>query len=147
MKKCSKCGVEKDLDRFDKYVTGPRAGKIWSSCKDCRKEYLYEWRKKNPDKYKEHYTRARYKYTYGVTKEWFDERAERGCAICGNSSGRMVIDHCHFSGKTRDVLCSNCNTLLGHIENSEKTRKVIDYLYEHKSPVRLTLEDYYETGE
>ncbi len=46
------------------------------------------------------------------------------CAICectvelhvkNNQAG--VIDHCHSTGKVRGILCGQCNTTLGQIDN------------------------------
>lgn len=34
------------------------------------------------------------------------------CFIC-TSDDKLVIDHCHETGKVRALLCSNCNTALG----------------------------------
>ena len=39
MKRCTKCGVEKDDARFSKYPA-KRGGKLWGQCKDCYNEYL-----------------------------------------------------------------------------------------------------------
>lgn len=42
------------------------------------------------------------------------------CAICNKnqrSGKRLAIDHCHKTGLIRGALCSQCNRLLGKIEN------------------------------
>ncbi len=41
----------------------------------------------------------------------------KGCAICGTLKSKLVLDHCHTTGKLRGVLCQLCNTALAAIEN------------------------------
>jgi len=39
------------------------------------------------------------------------------------------VDHCHKTGKVRNVLCFNCNAALGHVNDSQEIlQKLIDYL-------------------
>lgn len=50
------------------------------------------------------------------------------CAICKREK-KLVVDHCHNSGKVRGLLCSLCNTHLGYIEESKETLlRAISYL-------------------
>lgn len=50
------------------------------------------------------------------------DRYQRGkCAVCGRpcSTGRrLAVDHDHFTGLVRGLLCSKCNPLLGKLENA-----------------------------
>ncbi len=128
MKKCSKCFTEKSLDNFHEYKSGRRKGTYWAHCKDCRKEHLYKWRKENPDKYKDHYSRAQYKYKYNVDKDLRDSFTTKPCMICGRLAKRYAVDHCHSTGQVRGVICLNCNTVLGHIENEDKMAHIGKYL-------------------
>jgi 5-methylcytosine-specific restriction endonuclease McrA len=48
---CTRCQKEKPLDMFFK-SKGYKGG-VNSNCKDCNRERLIEWRKNNPEKYKE----------------------------------------------------------------------------------------------
>ncbi len=44
------------------------------------------------------------------------------CAICGKYFGdALVIDHCHESGKFRDLLCFHCNVAIGHMRDDPQT--------------------------
>lgn len=69
--------------------------------------------------------------SYGLTDTAYDEMmtAQQGrCAICrtditgvhGTKRVRAVakIDHCHTTGTVRGLLCSRCNTGLGHFKDS-----------------------------
>jgi hypothetical protein len=134
-KTCTFCHTDKPLTEYHRYITGPRAGKIWSQCKDCRKQQLYQWRKANPEKYKKNYARGRLKHKYGLAFNSLDEisAARKGtCPICLKAKDNLVIDHSHQTGAVRGYLCHNCNTLLGHIENPEKMERVHAYLSQEK---------------
>jgi hypothetical protein len=60
-----------------------------------------------------------------------------GCAICAgsNPSGkRLAVDHSHDSGKIRGLLCSRCNTMLGHSrEQVSILQQAIAYLLREKA--------------
>ncbi len=64
------------------------------------------------------------------------------CAICGlpetrktpaGKPHRLAVDHCHATGKIRELLCSRCNTsVLGVVNDSAKTlRAAAAYLRRH----------------
>lgn len=68
---------------------------------------------------------------YGITaKDYADmyEKQEGLCAICGGEGFTMkkmhtlklVVDHCHTTGKVRGLLCHNCNRALGLMKDSIK---------------------------
>ena len=102
-----------------------------------------EWRLANPDKYRD--TKKRYsknnaekirvekrnrnlKSKYGITSQEFDDmaKAQGGCcAICRQPpSGRwrrLVVDHCHSSGRVRGLLCNQCNRALGFLGDDQET--------------------------
>lgn len=55
------------------------------------------------------------------------------CAICSKPiealRRRMNIDHCHETNKVRGILCTGCNTGLGHLgDNIDGLKKAIAYL-------------------
>jgi hypothetical protein len=81
---------------------------------------------------------------YGITYTEFKEleiKQEYRCAICGvvptRASNRLHdgfhIDHCHVSGRVRGLLCSNCNTGIGMLKDSETIlQSAIKYLHQAK---------------
>ena len=77
---------------------------------------------------------ARLARTYGVTLEELEK--VKNCEICGvklirkgMAGDAVCVDHDHKTGKTRGILCNNCNRGLGMFKDSaELIRKAIDYL-------------------
>lgn len=65
---------------------------------------------------------------YGITKQNYNSMLSTQnelCAIC-NGEGflmdpshkvKLVVDHCHTSGKVRGLLCHNCNRVLGLLQD------------------------------
>lgn len=88
-----------------------------------------------------HYGLKRY---YGLSVAEYAEmfRIQDGrCAICrqpemgvdryGNARP-LAVDHCHDSGKVRELLCYACNSVLGQARDSTETLKAaIAYLEKH----------------
>ena len=77
----------------------------------------------------------------GVTREWYESEAAKGCAICGTplcahsqvKRERGHIDHDHATGKTRGVLCDLCNKGLGQFQDDiTRLASAINYLNKHK---------------
>ena len=104
-----------------------------------RKQYLKEYRDKNIErdkkkqaeyrasgKYKKTTTISGWKYK-GLIADDYDAIYERWtntthCDCCRKAitSGKAskVMDHCHKTGKFRNILCHHCNILRFHLENN-----------------------------
>lgn len=93
------------------------------------KEKIKKDRKDNPDKHKNY----NLKRDYGITVEDYNSLLEDqnfSCASCGISTTelennnqwkrhhKLVVDHCHETGRIRGLLCNNCNTALGMVKES-----------------------------
>ena len=105
--------------------------------KKCKAEYYqnnkeaidkktYEWRKNNHDRYMKNKTICRWK-NKGLVSDNYDSIYERyinttECDCCKKhiqeGRGKRVMDHCHKTGKFRNVLCHNCNILRFHLDNN-----------------------------
>lgn len=72
---------------------------------------------------------------YGLTESRAVEIAalkNADCAICGDTVQKFHIDHCHTTGKFRDLLCSNCNSGLDLLrDDPDILRKAALYVEEH----------------
>ena len=63
------------------------------------------------------------------------EKQNGRCAICSNafkSDRDTNVDHCHVTGKIRDLLCFKCNVGIGKLNDSiELLEKALEYLKSH----------------
>ncbi len=54
------------------------------------------------------------------------------CALCGkenNVGKKLFVDHCHKTKRVRGLLCFNCNTTLGKVNDSiDLLKRMINYL-------------------
>lgn len=51
------------------------------------------------------------------------------CAICGKRETRFAVDHDHYTGAIRGLLCRNCNLGLGSFQDRpDALRRAISYL-------------------
>jgi Recombination endonuclease VII len=90
----------------------------------------------------------RYRKYFGITLSDFNQmlKNQNGvCAICSNPETKkssksdrireLNVDHDHKTGKTRGLLCSECNSGLGRFKDSiEILGKAINYLKKHQKP-------------
>lgn len=126
---CNKCELEKPLSEFGKHKNSNKYG-INSTCKEClRKE----------DKF------IKIKRAYGIDEEDFQAMyiSQNGkCAICNEDIAlrskietkyhSACVDHCHETGKVRDLLCSDCNRGLGFFKDDVNIiNNVLKYLIKH----------------
>jgi len=122
--------------------------------KTCQSCYTKNWYKRSKDKpffqkYKDPVVKRRLmlKRRYGLTEadvETFFKAQDGKCGICqiakpkvgktgstGNA-GRihnMVVDHNHLTGQVRGLLCTGCNSGVGHFQDSiDILNKAIAYL-------------------
>lgn len=95
-----------------------------ATCSECGEVDIYRvgktperWRCGN--KAREHNRRSHFtRCGYEIDPDQFEAiLREQGyqCAICGENliGRRLVLDHCHTTGKFRGGLCHHCNTGLG----------------------------------
>ena len=119
---CNKCGETKTEEEFSSNRF---------TCRTCRNKYFKEHREAN----KEEHKCKRLQRTYGVTLKEYNELIEDAgeCEICGKDNP-LVYDHNHTTGKFRGVLCSLCNSALGHFKDSKANLvKAFKYLDERGS--------------
>ncbi len=98
-----------------------------------------EWKRRNPEATRLQQRRYYLRKKYGVTLEWYDAKlAEQNgrCAICGSTDPGLwkdfVVDHDHETAKTRDLLCTFCNSALGMLRDDPAlAMKAADYLRRH----------------
>ncbi len=141
MKQCTKCLRFLSEEKFTK--RGDSVDKLRSQCRGCNN-------KANLQSYhacdKKERKKSTYKYNlrinYGLSVEKYNKlflSQDGKCVICErpisnrflNIEGKTsVLDHCHKTGKNRNILCSGCNTGLGAFNESlvslDKASKYIE---------------------
>lgn len=97
----------------------------------CRNHY-YKHHETSKKKKRESYRRVK----YGVEPDQYQqmlEQQENRCGICLEDMDRPCIDHCHTTGKVRELLCVACNAGIGNAkEDVVILRSMIDYVQRHK---------------
>ena len=158
-KTCSKCKLIKDSSDFypkmgrckechnkvtktwaKKNPEKNRASSLKQYYKNPEKNItkVRKWQAENKERDSLTKFKAHLKRTYGISYEeycrMFDEQ-EGKCAICHNySERRLDVDHNHTTNKVRQLLCSNCNTAIGLVdENIVILENIIAYLKKHNS--------------
>ena len=143
-KECSECGQAKlAIDFYSK----PRKSEYPDSkaglshrCKECDKAARKAYVESNKDKTKLS-DRKYHLSKYGLTIESYNAMfvAQEGkCLGCGKHqtelSRQLVVDHCHKTSKVRGLLCWQCNSALGCIQdNTETLTNLIKYLDNSRS--------------
>lgn len=113
MKQCNTCGEVKPLSDYNL-----NRGKHMARCKPCATPSKL-------DKLKVH-LKNRYGLTY---EEWTGmvKSQEGRCGICHDApdDGDLVVDHCHATGKVRELLCRHCNIAAGAVRDNPTTARYL----------------------
>jgi hypothetical protein len=120
---CTGCGEFKKAEEFGCHKSARSYGgyQAFRRCNACEKDR----------KLKDHLRRS-YNLGYEDYLKMVEEQDNR-CYLCGEEPsdvyGRLVVDHCHRTGKVRKLLCRMCNIHLTKIESCpEYFNRVKEYL-------------------
>lgn len=151
-KKCPACGDTKSWAEFPTRG-GNRGDEPASRCKACwakqqrenRIRLRGQYRDWPPEKQARHnyfVRNAAYKKRFGISIADYDRMLAAqggGCGICGSTHPKnphiknFHVDHCHATNKVRGILCTQCNTTLGQMEERpDLLRKAAEYLEFHR---------------
>ena len=139
MKKCIKCGVEKDFSEFSKR----KGGTLIGECKSCRKEYLKKYRETNStilsEKRRKRYLKNRSKEVgdkLRKEKEIEEERkyllkiGKKKCNKCNKikDTNRFSVRKANIDGFQRSCKCCDKEYRYEYSgkENQIKIKKLID---------------------
>lgn len=128
MKVCTGCGNAKNLSEF--YNSAASKDRKSYRCKDCDKLARQAYHEKHPERVKTKHRNNRRRWAYGLSEADFDAlfEAQSGkCAICSveldqgfgrhHKPNKLVVDHCHKTGKVRGLLCTMCNKGIGLLKD------------------------------
>ena len=138
---CNKCHQVKDLEQGF-YLTGRKTDKADARhyvCKECTKARVNANHKANPDAQRRRDLRRKYDISIEEYEQMLELQGGK-CALCPKESpgGRHAqahwcVDHDHVTGKVRELLCNDCNLVLGIIKDSpEHLGRMITYILKHK---------------
>lgn len=134
-KLCIDCGSMKSLSDF--FKRKETASGYCSHCKVCHSA-KYPRKSLDPEIAKGYYLIHRYGISLDVYQRML-EKQKGTCAICEKPERiidsrtkelrELSVDHNHYSGKIRGLLCHDCNIAIGHLQDDPNLfRKAIIYL-------------------
>lgn len=133
-KACTNCQQIKLLSEFNKRVANSDGYNNW--CRTCVNEKSREWYENNRERSNAN-SRAWKLRRWGLTEDELKEIVKsqgNKCLICLNEFTQLgkrsfVIDHDHESGIRRGIICTLCNTSIGHLgDNVAGLQRALDYL-------------------
>jgi len=140
MKPCSKCGIVKELDQFNKRAASKDG--YTARCTTCINTKALKTRTERPDSTRGNNLKQRFNMSIAEYNEIFLKQKGK-CAICElaetsvDSKGNikwLSVDHHHGNGDIRGLLCNSCNTGIGLLQDSAKIMySAINYLKERGS--------------
>lgn len=128
-KRCSRCKRTLPGEAFASNRSVP--GGLQAYCRACSADHYRQRREALRPRRAEINRDAYFRRKYGISAEQLAQMIEEQvgiCPICLSARARHV-DHDHETGKVRGVLCSNCNSALGHIrDDPDVMRRAMAYV-------------------
>lgn len=134
---CREIGRKKSADaryeqqKAERELFGPKLKRL--DCIQCGKAFYSERSVKicstecRIERAKGRYLRNQYGIEINIYDKMLKEQGAR-CLICDEIK-RLVIDHCHESGRVRGLLCANCNSGLGLLgDDTNNLERAVLYL-------------------
>jgi hypothetical protein len=139
--RCSGCQEFKEYSDFYRSKDKKTARK--SACKQCQRERMNAYYKTPHGRKMKQEKSWLENGLIGMTVERYEAmlvKQDGGCSICKktvNKNGtRLCVDHDHETGLIRGLLCHDCNTSLGKLDDSlDLLYKAVEYLEEHEMSV------------
>lgn len=133
---CKTCNEAKPFSEYAPSRTNRLGMQV--SCRPCLKVYAaaqHQRRKAaDPDRHSRRWRSAYLRRTYGITLDQYEAQAaaqDGRCAVCRRAE-ELLIDHCHDSGRRRELLCNDCNLALGHVRDDPAVLlALVGYLERH----------------
>jgi len=121
----------------EKRLSKAKEVKRWQTNRPCRKEEQEKarktWSEMSFEERAEYHYKKKYKLSYSEVENKLEQQNNK-CVCCATpltlkGENRGVVDHCHSTGKIRDILCNHCNKVLGLVKESENTlQNMLNYL-------------------
>lgn len=144
IKVCIGCG--KNFKFYDSYAVGARYCSTTCRNKSEKEQAREIYRKRFPtaadrtEAYKRTAKNKQMHARYGITLDDFENQLKEQnytCVMCKTEitgTRQAHMDHCHTTGKIRQILCRNCNYGLGFFrDNIEVMQAGIEYIKRHSN--------------
>ena len=147
MQTCFKCKELKSLSDYGRDLR--KKSGLQARCRACSSKHEMERYYAKHEESKA-YNRARYKKNPGRIKDqnlrkWYGidltthfemiKNQHNKCFTCNKEftkTSPACVDHCHQTGKVRDLLCTKCNTALGMVnDNVSVLKNLTEYIERH----------------
>lgn len=122
------CGRDLPEEMFKKI----KGSGLSNKCLDCRRKQ----NEAGTPGYRKNYAMNQ---KYGVGLDVLQQMTllqEGKCAICQETPEPpryLNLDHCHTTGKVRELLCWKCNIAIGHLrDNADYAQSLVAYLRRHQ---------------
>jgi len=146
---CTKCNQNKLYSEYNFCSRTPadirnRVKRKKAQCKACDSKDTLSYRNTNIEQSRKKDREGYYRREYNLDSQLAALLADKNnriapCPICRQTE-ILVLDHDHQTGKTRELICSACNSLIGYSKESlDILYTVIAYLKKHKNATDLTL--------
>jgi Recombination endonuclease VII len=121
--KCKKCAAEyarqyyRQPGQAEKQIERSKA--YYRDIPERRRFLSARWRANHPEQAALLARRGVLRRKYGLDVEGYEALlawSNGGCAICGVTNN-LAVDHDHYTGNLRGLLCRNCNTGLGQFKD------------------------------
>jgi hypothetical protein len=138
IKLCTVCDERKPVELFRQVGVKRDGSPSYSWCLDCNKakqrEYTRIYRETKREQRHEYWRRRNYGLTPEQQKQLW-EQANGRCQICGadptERDPKLCVDHDHVTGRVRGLLCRNCNTAVGLLNDEPSlVERALHYLQE-----------------
>lgn len=138
MKTCPRCGRKPPEIRFHK--NKHRKEGLCDYCTSCSLEKRQLYLASHPERGVLRNRKNHLKAKFGLTLEDYERMLQEQngkCAICSTKNpGKypFVVDHCHTTSQVRGLLCTNCNSGIGKLQDSiPLLNSAITYLQNHQN--------------
>ena len=117
---CRICGVELTDENW--YLS--RKNKNQHVCKKCDRASCKKYRRNNPKKIRQWHRENHLTRKYGISFPEYESMLrlqDYRCAICGRKFTKdnvACVDHDHKTGQVRALLCKQCNTGIGMLQDN-----------------------------
>ena len=102
---CTRCDVQKEASLKFFPPHNQKKNGLDSWCRICRNGYRSEIR------------RGRYRKMGCDDVTLKELLSSKECTICGETTNKLAVDHCHKTNKVRGIHCQECNLGLGKFKD------------------------------